>query len=219
MATFARAAGVWLHIDGAYGAAAVISDRGRRELDGLHLADSVSLDPHKWLFQPLECGCLLIRDMQILKAAFSTTAAYLADLHRNSAEVNLCDYGIQLTRSFRALKLWMSLHYFGLAAFREAVDRGFALAEVAERAIRERPQWEVVTPAQMGIVTFRRRGASDHYYHALHDAMLADGFAFLSSTILHGETLLRFCTINPRTTDRDVVDTLEWLDALVPFSA
>jgi aromatic-L-amino-acid/L-tryptophan decarboxylase len=214
IAEFCRTQDLWMHIDGAYGAASVISQRGRAALRGLSEADSISLDPHKWLFQPVECGCVLVRDVTLLKSAFSTTAAYLADLHRDAKEVNLCDYGMQLTRSFRALKLWMSVHYFGLAAFRAAVDRGFALAELAERTIRAMPAWEIVTPAEMGIVTFRRRGAPEALYHALHDAMLAGGFAFLSSTALNGETLLRMCTINPRTTDRDVVETLTWLDAL-----
>jgi aromatic-L-amino-acid/L-tryptophan decarboxylase len=180
------------------------------------LADSVSLDPHKWLFQSVECGCVLVRDVTLLKAAFSTTAAYLADIHRDTAEVNPCDYGIQLTRSFRALKVWMSIQYFGLGAFRAAVDRGFALAATAERLLRALPQWEVVTPAEMGIVTFRRRGAPESYYERLHTAMLADGFAFLSTTVLNGRTVLRMCTINPRTTDADVADTLAWLDRLLP---
>ena len=206
--------GLWMHIDGAYGAAAVISERGRRALDGLDLADSISLDPHKWLFQSVECGCVLVRDRQLLKAAFSTTAAYLAELHRDTREINPCDYGIQLTRSFRALKLWMSIQYFGFAAFRAAVDRGFSLAELAERTVRQMPDWEVVTPAEMGIVSFRRRGAPETFYHALHTAMLADGYAFLSSTILNGQTALRMCTINPRTTEADIVDTLRWLDTL-----
>jgi glutamate/tyrosine decarboxylase-like PLP-dependent enzyme len=214
IADYCQAQGLWAHIDGAYGAAAVISERGRRALDGLDRADSISLDPHKWLFQSVECGCVLVRDTALLKTAFSTTAAYLAELHRDPSEVNPCDYGLQLTRSFRALKLWMSIHYFGLAAFRAAIDRGFALAEFAERTIRSLPKWEVVTPAEMGIVTFRRAGAPEAYYHALHNAMLADGFAFLSSTILNGATALRMCTINPRTTNQDVVDTLAWLEKI-----
>lgn len=219
IAEFCRAEGLWMHVDGAYGAAAVISERGKRALDGLHLADSVSLDPHKWLFQTIECGCVLVRDAGRLKAAFSTSAAYLAEIHRYTAEVNPCDYGIQLTRSFRALKVWMSMQYFGLAAFRKAVDRGFDLADLAERTLRAMPGWEIVTPATMGIVTFRRRGAPAGYYEELHSAMLADGYAFLSTTILNGQTVLRMCPINPRTSDADIVNTLRWLDGLVPVAA
>ena len=216
---YCRDEGLWLHVDGAYGAAAVISERGRLALDGLELADSVSLDPHKWLFQSIECGCVLVRDAAHLKLAFSTSAAYLAEIHRFTAEVNPCDYGIQLTRSFRALKVWMSIQYFGLGAFRAAVDRGFELADLAERTLRTMPHWEVVTPAEMGIVTFRHRGSTAGYYNALHQAMLANGFAFLSTTALNGQTVLRICTINPRTSDRDITDTLAWLDRLAPAVA
>jgi glutamate/tyrosine decarboxylase-like PLP-dependent enzyme len=215
LAEFCRRQDMWLHVDGAYGAAAIICERGRRSLDGLHLADSLSLDPHKWLFQNLECGCFLVRDRALLKAAFQTPAAYLVDVHRNEAEINPCDYGIQLTRSFRALKLWMSFQYFGLEAFRRAIERGFALAELAERKLRTMPRWEVVTPADMAIVTFRRREAPEDWYERLHKAMLTDGFALLSGTVLNGRTALRLCCINPRTTQADIDQTLDWLDTLV----
>ena len=214
LAGFCREQDLWLHTDGAYGAAAMLCDRGRRALDGLELADSLSLDPHKWLFQPIECGCVLLRDAAALKAAYRIMPEYLADVHRNVAEVNPCDYGIQLTRGFRALKLWMSVQYFGLDAFRSAIDRGFALAELAERKLRATPEWEIVTPAQMGIVSFRRRGANENFYPALHDAMLRDGFALATSTVLNGRTALRLCTINPRTTEQEIEQTIEWLDAL-----
>ena len=139
---------------------------------------------------------------------------YLADVHRNVTEVNPCDYGIQLTRGFRALKLWMSIQYFGLDAFRAAVDRGFVLAEHAEAKLRHMPRWEIVTPAQMGIVTFRRRGAEEDFYGKMHDAMLADGFALATSTVLNGRTALRLCTINPRSTEAEIDQTIDWLDAL-----
>lgn len=214
IAAFCRAEGLWMHVDGAYGAAAVISERGRRLLEGIELADSLTFDPHKWLFQPVECGCVLLRDAAALKSAYRIMPEYLADVHRNAMEVNPCDYGIQLTRGFRALKVWMSIEHFGLAAFQAAVERGFELAAIAERKVRTMPAWEVVTPAQMGIVTFRRRGAEEPFYARMHDAMLADGFALVTSTVLRGETVLRMCTINPRTTEADVEQTIDWLDAL-----
>jgi glutamate/tyrosine decarboxylase-like PLP-dependent enzyme len=214
IAAFCGEKNLWMHVDGAYGAAAAISDRGRKLLDGIELADSLSFDPHKWLFQSIECGCVLLRDAALLKATYRIMPEYLADVHRNVTEVNPCDYGIQLTRGFRALKVWMSIQYFGMDAFRSAVDRGFALAEFAEGKLRRMPDWEVVTPAQMGIVSFRRRGADESYYHELHDAMLRDGFALATSTVLNGRTALRLCTINPRTTEADIEQTLEWLDTL-----
>jgi len=215
ISAFCRAHNLWMHVDGAYGAGAVICDRGRRALEGIDLADSLSLDPHKWLFQTIECGCVLVRDGEILKSAYRIMPDYLAEVHRHLSEVNPCDYGIQLTRGFRALKVWMSIQYFGMAAFRAAVDRGFQLADAAERKLRTMPGWEIVTPSQLGIVTFRRRGADEGYYHELHEAMLADGFAFLSTTRLNGQTMLRLCSINPRTTEADIEQTLEWLETLL----
>lgn len=202
---------MWLHVDGAYGAAAVLCEQGRECLKGIDQADSLSLDPHKWLFQSMECGCVLLRDAEILKATYRITPEYLADVHRNLTEVSPHDYGIQLTRSFRALKLWMSVQYFGLDAFRTAISRGFELAEIAERKLRDMPGWEIVTPATMGIVTFHRPGTD---YKKLHDAILADGFALASSTVLKGRTVLRFCCINPRTTEDDIERTIQRIDAL-----
>jgi glutamate/tyrosine decarboxylase-like PLP-dependent enzyme len=219
IAAFCQTNDLWMHVDGAYGAATAVCDRGRKLLDGMELADSLSFDPHKWLFQPIECGCVLLRDSEILKAAYRIMPEYLADVHRNLTEVNPCDYGIQLTRGFRALKLWMSIQYFGLDAFRSAVERGFVLAEVAEAKLRSMPRWEIVTPAQMGIVSFRRRGADEAFYRTLHDAMLRDGFALATSTVLNGRTALRLCTINPRTTEADIEQTLDWLDALAGETA
>jgi aromatic-L-amino-acid decarboxylase len=203
---------LWMHVDGAYGAAAVLWDRGRALLQGIELADSLSLDPHKWLFQSMECGCVLLRDADILESTYRIMPEYLADVHRNVAEVNPCDYGIQLTRGFRALKLWMSIQYFGLDAFRAAMERGFRLAEFAESKIRAMPGWEIVTAAQMGIVTFHHPDAD---YEKIHNAMLSDGFALATSTVLKGRKVLRFCTINPRTTEEDIVRTIEWMDELV----
>ena len=113
---------LWLHVDGAYGAAACLSERGRRLLNGIERADSLSLDPHKWLFQPFEIGCVLARDARLLKKTFHTMAGYLEDTKRvEEEEINYYDYGVQLTRGFRALKLWLSIKTFGAAAFREAI--------------------------------------------------------------------------------------------------
>jgi aromatic-L-amino-acid decarboxylase len=200
--------GLWLHVDGAYGAAAALCEEGRAQLDRLELADSVSLDPHKWLFQPLEVGCLLVRDGAALARVFSIAPAYLRDAAPRTAEVNFADRGIQLTRGFRALKLWMSLKVFGAATYRAAIAHGIALAEHAEAVLRYDPAWEVVTPARLGIVTFRPAGASDAGCAALPGAALADGFAFASTHAVAGRTALRLCTINPRTTRADVERTL-----------
>ena len=212
IAALARKEDLWLHVDGAYGAAAALCDRGRRLLSGLDLADSLSLDPHKWLFQPFEIGCVLVRDKKHLHDTFQILPEYLKDTHQLSAEINLTDYGLQLTRSFRALKLWLSLKYFGLAAFRAAIDHGFALAEFTEACLRKMPGWEIVTPAQMGIVCFRYGGADDAMHLQLVQDLIRDGFALITSTILRGRTVLRMCPINPRSTQADVEEALAKLD-------
>jgi glutamate/tyrosine decarboxylase-like PLP-dependent enzyme len=208
--------GLWLHVDGAYGAAAVLSPRVREALPGLELADSLTLDPHKWLFQPPEAGCLLVRDGAALERTFAAAPPYLRDAAAasSSSEINFADRGIQLTRHFRALKLWMALKVHGAAAFRAAIEHGIELAEHAERRLTNDPAWEVVTPAQLGIVTFRPSAAPDAATAALPAAALADGFAFLSSHRIRGITALRLCTINPRTTREDVDRTMERLAEL-----
>jgi aromatic-L-amino-acid decarboxylase len=220
LAAFCRQEGLWLHVDGAYGAAAALCERGCDLLHGLGEADSLALDPHKWLFQPYEIGGVLVRQARWLRETFHILPEYLADIEGQAGEVNYCDRGIQLTRGFRALKLWMSLKVFGAAGFRAALNRGFELAETAEAAARELPDWEVVTPAQLGIVTFRYAPPGvaaeelDRLNQALVDGMIADGFAMVSSTVLRGQTVLRMCTINPRTTAGDVRETLMRLDGI-----
>ena len=214
-----RRENMWLHVDGAYGAAAVLCERGQALMEGLADVDSLSLDPHKWLFQPYEIGCVLVRNERWLTEAFHILPEYLQDTAEKRDEVNLCDRGIQLTRGFRALKLWMSLKVFGRSGFQKAIHRGFELAELAEAAMRELPRWEVVTPAQMGIVTFRYvpEGMTmeklDQLNRQLVEEMIADGFAMISSTVLRGETVLRMCTINPRTTEADIRETIERLNS------
>jgi aromatic-L-amino-acid/L-tryptophan decarboxylase len=211
---------LWLHADGAYGAAAVLCERGRRALAGMERVDSLSLDPHKWLFQPIEIGCVLLRDRRLLHDTFTIHPDYLRDVHRDREAVNFCDYGIQLTRGFRALKLWMSIQVFGLEAFRRAVDRGFDLAEKAEAILCESPRWEVTTPAQMAMVSFRylapgRSGEElDILQEKIVDGLKADGFAIVTSTRLRGRTALRLCTINPRTTDEDLRATIERMEKI-----
>lgn len=212
LSALCREQGLWLHVDGAYGAAAIIAERGRELLAGLELADSLSLDPHKWLFQPYEIGCVLVRDRDHLRETFRILPEYLKDTQLHSDEFNFTDYGIQLSRNFRALKLWMSIKVFGLAAFRAAIERGFVLAEFTEACLRGMPGWEIVTPAQMGIVCFRYSALDDAAHLSLVQTLLEDGFALITSTILRGQTVLRTCTINPRTTETDIRAALERLD-------
>src|SRR5581483_1623409 len=118
-------------------------------------ADSVTMDPHKWLYVPFECGCLLVREPARLRAAFQITAAYLRDLESDGEEVNFADYGTQLTRYARALKVWLNVSYFGTDALRDAIAQGIALAAHAERLVRAEPLFEVLAPATLGVLCFR----------------------------------------------------------------
>jgi glutamate/tyrosine decarboxylase-like PLP-dependent enzyme len=191
---------MWMHVDGAYGAPAVLTERGRALLGGLARADSLVLDPHKWLFQPFEIGSVLVRRPGALRQAFAMFPEYLRDVGAGEGEeVAMRDRGPQLSRGSRALKLWLSMQVFGLDAFRAGIARGMELAERAEELLRERG-FEIVTPAQLAIVTFRREG-SDEANAQLSQRVVDDGYAAPSTTILRGRTILRLCTINPRTTD------------------
>jgi glutamate/tyrosine decarboxylase-like PLP-dependent enzyme len=203
--------GLWLHVDGAYGAPAALTEPGRAALAGMERADSLVLDPHKWLFQPYEIGSVLVREPGLLERTFALSGVYLRDTL--GGEVNFRDRSVQLTRGGRALKLWLSIRVFGLAAFRDAVARGIALAEHAEALLRERPGWEVVTPASLAIVCFRREG-DDALQTRISDATVADGFAAPSTTVVGGRVALRLCTINPRTTEDDVVRTIERMESV-----
>jgi aromatic-L-amino-acid/L-tryptophan decarboxylase len=211
------AEGLWLHVDGAYGGSAYLSAQGRMALEGLNRADSLAIDPHKWLFQPYEIGCALIRDGDKLKETFKVSAEYLKIIEHSAEQPNFSDYGVQLTRGFRALKLWMSFKAFGIPAFRDAITIGISLAEQTERLLREEPVWEIVTPAKLGIVTFRFTAAdkSDEELNQLNsdiaNELIMSGFAMLSPTVLRGKTVLRMCTINPRTTDDDIATTIKRL--------
>jgi glutamate/tyrosine decarboxylase-like PLP-dependent enzyme len=212
-----RRESLWLHVDGAYGAAALLSDKGCALLRGIERADSITLDPHKWLFQPFEIGCLLVRDRRLLRQVFHILPEYLRDSERDEEEVNFRDYGIQLTRGFRALKLWMSLKVFGAGAFRDAVAWGIELAEIAERELTSAGCWEIVTHARLGIVSFRYSlpelslHDADATTRALPEKMYNNGFAMLSSTELKGRIALRLCTINPRTSVEDIQETVRRL--------
>lgn len=219
LAALCRARGMWMHVDGAYGAAAALTEAGRAALRGMDEADSISIDAHKWLFQPFECGCVLVREGGALKDAFRLVPEYLRDSDRATEEVNFRDWGVQLTRGFRALKLWMTVQVFGMDALRQAVAWGVRLAETAEEELRASEAWEVVTPAQLGIVTFRYRrpglasAGMDDLQRRITAALAEDGFAMLSTTVLEGRTVLRLCTINPRTTEEDVRETVRRLES------
>jgi aromatic-L-amino-acid decarboxylase len=220
LAALCRAEGLWFHVDGAFGAPAILTAAGRELLAGIEQADSLALDAHKWLFQPLEAGCVLVRDVALLESIFSSRREFLLDAAAGEREVNFTDRGLQLTRSFRAFKLWLSLQVFGLDAFAAAVQHGLDLAGYADALLRRRPGFQVVSPTRLALVTFCYADGSrspeelEAANRRIADAMLVDELATLSSTVLGGRTALRLCTVNPRTTREDVEAALARVEEL-----
>lgn len=216
LAKICKTENIWLHVDGAYGAAAILAKNGKKLLKGIEKADSLTVDPHKWLFQPYEIGCLLVQNHKWLKSTFTEKPVYLRDIEGNQSEINFYDHGIELTRHFRALKFYMSIKTFGLQAFREAIDYNIHLAEEVENELRKSNKWEVVSPATLAIINFRFNPVSEKLSEKKLDAinqkiaakMMDSGEALLVTTILNGHVVLRMCLINPRTTLADVQETL-----------
>ena len=210
--------GMWFHVDGAYGASAALGRRSGELLADLGRADSLVLDPHKWMFQPFEIGAVLVRDKTLLAETFRTSADYMQDAKTTGQEINFCDHGIQLSRGFRALKLWVSLQCLGLDAIRDAIDRGIVLAEMAAREVQRDDRFEVTSPACLGIVTFRYvgnrsdgRARLDEINGAIPHEIMATGEAVVTSTVLDGRMVLRMCVINPRTSEHDIRRTVTML--------
>ncbi|MGH8129676.1 MAG: pyridoxal phosphate-dependent decarboxylase family protein [Steroidobacteraceae bacterium] len=208
---------IWLHVDAAYGGFAVLCDRGRRLLEGMEFADSISLDAHKWLFQPFEAGCVLVRDVATLVRAFSVNPEYLQDTKLGLEQVNFADRGYQLTRSFRALKVWMSIQTFGLARFREAIARAMELADAAGRQVLATDSLELLSPPSLGILCFRYRprGAGwtaeriERLNETLQSRVIESGAAMISSTRLRGRYSLRLCIMSHQTVSDDVRETID----------
>jgi glutamate/tyrosine decarboxylase-like PLP-dependent enzyme len=207
---------LWFHIDGAYGGAAILAKNGKQLLKGIDKADSLTVDPHKWFYQPYEMGCLLVRNSKWLKHTFTEKPEYLKDVEGNDSEINFYDHGVQLTRRFRALKLYMSVKTFGLKAFRKAIDYNLKLAEQTEAILRKSSKWEVVSPATLAVINFRYNSIKlnlneeelDELNQKISEKIMASREALLVTTILQNQIVLRMCLINPRTTLEDVKGTI-----------
>ena len=213
LAELAAREDIWLHVDAAYGGFSVLADDGRRALTGIERADSVTLDPHKWLYVPFECGCVMAREPTRLKAAFQIYPDYLKDAESDGDEINFADYGEQLTRYARALKVWLSVSYFGTDALRAAISYSLSLAAHAEVLVRRERDLEVLAPATLGILCFRAHPAGtddaaalDALNERINAAVNAGGRFFISSTRIRGALSLRICPIGFRTTREDMAD-------------
>lgn len=195
--------GIWLHVDGAYGGAALAAPSVRHLFAGIERADSFIVDPHKWLFAPFDCCALLYREPALARAAHTQRAGYL-DVLTEAEEWNPTDYSIGLTRRARGLPLWFSLATHGTAAYTKAIERTLEVARHAEAEIERRPDLELVRHRDLSVVVFRRVGWSAADYREWSDRMLADEFAFVVPTTHEGETLARFAVVNPATTEADI---------------
>ncbi len=205
LAAIAREFGAWFHVDGAYGALAAIAEPGK--FLGLDQADSLSLDPHKWLYQPIDCGCLLYRNAAAARRAFSHTGDYAKSLLDDPVEgFAFFEESIELSRRFRALKLWLSLRYHGLANFREAIRNDLTMAQYFAELIAKQPELELLAPIPLSAVCFRYRADEDAdlLNQRILQAVIRRGKVFLSNASIHGRFALRACIVNHRTTSADV---------------
>jgi aromatic-L-amino-acid decarboxylase len=209
ISAIARARKIWLHVDAAYAGVAAIMPEFRWILSGAEHADSIVVNPHKWLFVPMDCSALYVRDLELLRRAFSLVPEYLRTPEESVR--NYMDYGLQLGRRFRALKLWFVLRYFGAEGLRERLRSHIELAQEFARWIEDDPDWEILAPHPLSVVCFRYAptGKSESELESMNarimDAANASGEMFLSHTKIEGRFALRLAIGNLQTTRDDVV--------------
>jgi glutamate/tyrosine decarboxylase-like PLP-dependent enzyme len=205
---------LWMHVDGSYGAFAILADSARKLFAGMEQTDSIALDPHKWLYLPVDVGCVIYRDPDIARAAFAQEAEYTRMFGEEAEEAFVCwDYGPELSRRFRALKVWMLLKGVGLDRLSEAIESNLACARHLESMVRASDDFEMVTPVELSIFCFRHvpaqlRNESPKIIDAFNERLLValqrDGSSYLSNATLGGRFALRGCVLNYRTTLRDM---------------
>jgi glutamate/tyrosine decarboxylase-like PLP-dependent enzyme len=231
----ARRFNLWMHVDASYGGFAALADSARDLFDALPEADSVALDPHKWLYLPVDCGCVLYRDGEAARATFAHDAEYTRVLEQEPDEAfAFWDYGPELSRRFRALKVWMMLKGVGLRALGAAIEKDLACARHLERLVRTSGDFEMLAPVELSIFCFRyvppqlrsalaganeeERVRIDEQLDALNERLLValqqDGSSYLSNARLRGRFSLRGCVMNYRTTLRDMEILLDDLRRL-----
>jgi glutamate/tyrosine decarboxylase-like PLP-dependent enzyme len=213
IAAFARRQDLWLHVDAAYGGPAALAPSVRHLFAGIELADSVALDPHKWLYLPMGTGSVLYRDPATARAAFAHGAEYTRTigLERDEAFA-FWDYGPELSRPFRALELWFLMKYAGARRIAEAIERNIACAKYFERLVKSSSDFEMLAPVELSIFCFRYKNAKGDL-NALNETILIAlqkaGSSYLSNANLRGQFALRGCVLNYRTTEQDMDRLLE----------
>ncbi|KAJ2984304.1 hypothetical protein NQ176_g45 [Zarea fungicola] len=196
---------LWVHVDGAYGASALLSKDRPNLLDGVGGVDSISWDAHKWLFQTYACGILLVREKQHLIDSFATGAEYIRDAEEVDDVPNFWNFGLELTRPARAMKLWFTLRVLGVDTFGRAIDHGINMAEYAEKQVRLQPDWQIISSASLAVITFRYApaGLSEKELDVLNtkisQTVIASNVAGILTTILRGRVVLRICSLHPLT--------------------
>ncbi|MEW9807763.1 aspartate aminotransferase family protein [Mesorhizobium sp. ZMM04-5] len=200
LADLAEREDLWLHVDGAYGGLAALA--APEKFRGLDRVDSLSLDTHKWLYQPLDCGCVLYRDREVARKTFTHSGDYVRILTDDPVEsFAFFEESMELSRRFRGLKLWMSLQYHGRAAFRDAVRRDLEHAQLLAELVTARPELELLAPVSLSAVCFRHRSKDNA---ALLKRLVARGRVYLSNATIGDQFALRVCFVNHRTTHADV---------------
>lgn len=209
---------MWFHIDGAYGASVLLSPKYKYLLKGTELADSISWDAHKWLFQTYGCAMVLVKDIKHLFHSFHVNPEYLKDVEGDMEHINTWDIGMELTRPARGLKLWLTLQVLGTRLIGSAIEHGFQLAEWAEEALNELDNWEVISKAQLAMLNFRYAADDltdeqmDLLNEKVSEKIVESGYAAVFTTILNGKKVLRICALHPETTRDDMRTTIHLLD-------
>ena len=191
--------GIWLHVDAAYGGAALLAPSARQRFRGIERADSLVVDPHKWLYAPFDCAALIYREPQRARAVHTQQASYLDVIHERPTEWNPSDYAFHLTRRARGLPLWFSLAVHGSDAYRDAIETVLATARAAAARIAATPHLELIREPELSIVLFRRVGWTAADYQRWSDDLLTAQTAFVTPSSWHGETVARLAFLHPAT--------------------
>jgi L-2,4-diaminobutyrate decarboxylase len=209
IATICEKENLWFHVDAAYGGGALAADSVRHLFNGIEKADSITIDPHKWMFSPYDCGAVIYKNPELAKEAHSQQGSYLDIFKDEGAHgFNPTDYQIQLTRRVRGLPLWFSLAMHGTDRYKQAVERGIELAKIAGKLVEKHPDLELVRAPSLSCVLYRRIGWKPEDYTHWTFENHRKGFAFVTPTKWKNqgvyETVSRFCFINPDTTEEDI---------------
>ena len=210
IAEVAKARGIWFHVDGAYGLAALCAPSVRALFNGIEKADSLIVDPHKWLFAPFDACALIYRNPKLAKKAHLQKAAYLETLDEDN-EWNPSDYAIHLTRRARGLPFWFSLAAHGTDAYTEAMERTMTVAKNAADQVRAHPHLKLLMDPILSIVAFERVGWNSEDYENWSDKLLADQIGFVTPSAYKGRSILRFAIVNPWTSKSDISEILATL--------